>query len=74
MKKYNNGELRLKDINKEITVYGWVNKRRDMGGVIFVDLRDKSGILQIVFNREYLKDNFELAEDLKNEYCIEVTG
>lgn len=74
MKKYNNGNFSLKDINKEITVYGWVNKRRDMGGVIFVDLRDKSGILQVVFNREYLKDSFERAEDLKNEYCIEVTG
>ncbi len=74
MKKYNNGEFRKKDINQEYTVYGWVNKRRDMGGVIFVDLRDRSGFLQVVFNKSYLKSNFALAESLKNEYCIKVTG
>ena len=68
MKKYNNGEFRKKDINKEYTVYGWVNKRRDMGGVIFVDLRDRSGFLQVVFNKSFLKDDFSLAESLKNEY------
>ncbi len=74
MKQYNNGEFRKKDIDKEYTVYGWVNKRRDMGGVIFVDLRDRSGFLQVVFNRSYLKNDFSLAESLKNEYCIKVTG
>ena len=74
MKKYNNRELTTNEVGKEVKVYGWVNKRRDMGGVIFVDLRDRSGIMQVVFNREFLKDNFELAEDLKNEYCIEATG
>ncbi len=74
MKQYNNGEFRKKDINKEYTVYGWVNKRRDMGGVIFVDLRDRSGFLQVVFNRSFLKNDFETAESLKNEYCIKVTG
>lgn len=74
MKKYKNGEFRLKDIDQEYTVYGWVNKRRDMGGVIFVDLRDRSGFLQVVFNREYLKNDFAVAENLKNEYCIKVTG
>lgn len=74
MKQYNNGCFRKKDINKEYTVYGWVNKRRDMGGVIFVDLRDRSGFLQVVFNRSFLKNDFEIAEGLKNEYCIKVTG
>ena len=74
MKKYNNGEFRLKDVDNVYTVYGWVNKRRDMGGVIFVDLRDRSGFLQVVFNREFLKSDFELAEALRNEYCIKVTG
>lgn len=74
MKKYKNGEFRLKDIDQEYTVYGWVNKRRDMGGVIFVDLRDRSGFLQVVFNREHLKNDFAVAESLKNEYCIKVTG
>lgn len=74
MKQYNNGEFRKKDIGQKYTVYGWVNKRRDMGGVIFVDLRDRSGFLQVVFNRGFLKNDFELAESLKNEYCIKVTG
>ncbi len=74
MKQYNNGEFRKKDINKTYTVYGWVNKRRDMGGVIFVDLRDRSGFLQVVFNRSFLQNDFALAESLKNEYCIKVTG
>ncbi len=74
MKKYNNGEFNLNHVGSEYTVYGWVNKRRDMGGVIFVDLRDRSGILQIVFNREFLKGNFEVAESLRNEFCIKATG
>ncbi len=74
MKQYNNGEFRKKDIGKKYTVYGWVNKRRDMGGVIFVDLRDRSGFLQVVFNRSFLKSEFEIAESLKNEYCIKVSG
>ncbi len=74
MKQYNNGEFRKKDIGKKYTVYGWVNKRRDMGGVIFVDLRDRSGFLQVVLNRGFLKSDFEVAESLKNEYCIKVEG
>ena len=74
MKKYNNAEFSKSDIGKTVTVYGWVNKRRDMGGVIFVDLRDRSGILQVVFNRGFLKQEFAIAEALKNEYCIAVTG
>jgi len=74
MKKYNNGEFTKKEVGKKVTVYGWVNKRRDMGGVIFVDLRDRSGIVQVVLNKEFLKSDFALAETLKNEYCLEVTG
>ncbi len=74
MKKYNNAEFSKKDVGNTVTVYGWVNKRRDMGGVIFVDLRDRSGILQIVFNRGFLKQEFKEAEALKNEYCIKVSG
>ena len=74
MKTINNGLLTVKDVDKKLTLYGWVNKRRDMGGVIFVDLRDRSGICQVVFNRSFLKDDFAIAEDLKNEYCIKVDG
>ena len=74
MKTINNGKLGTKEVGKTLTLYGWVNKRRDMGGVIFVDLRDRSGICQVVFRRDALKDDFALAEDLKNEYCLKVTG
>ncbi len=74
MKKINNGLLTEKEVGQKLTLYGWVNKRRDMGGVIFVDLRDRSGICQVVFNRGFLKDDFTIAEDLKNEYCIKVEG
>ncbi len=74
MKKYNNGEFRLKDIDQEYTIYGWVNKRRNIGKLIFVDLRDRSGLIQVVFNKEYLQTPFEEAESLRNEYCLKVTG
>ena len=74
MKKFNNNDFTEKDLDKEVSLFGWVNKRRDMGGVIFVDLRDRSGIIQVVFNRGFLKQEFEIAESLKNEYCINVTG
>lgn len=74
MKRFNNADFRKSDVGKIVTVYGWVNKRRDMGGVIFVDLRDRFGILQVVFNRGFLKQEFKLAESLKNEYCIKATG
>ena len=74
MKKFNNNDFTEKDLDKKVSLFGWVNKRRDMGGVIFVDLRDRSGIIQVVFNRGFLKQEFEIAESLKNEYCIKVTG
>ncbi len=74
MKTIDNGLVTESQIDEILTLYGWVNKRRDMGGVIFVDLRDRSGIMQVVFNRSILKSDFALAEDLKNEYCIQVTG
>lgn len=74
MKRFNNADFRKSDVGKIVAVYGWVNKRRDMGGVIFVDLRDRFGILQVVFNRGFLKQEFRLAESLKNEYCIKATG
>ncbi len=73
-KKFNNADFQENQVGETVTAYGWVNKRRDMGGVIFVDLRDRSGILQVVFNRSTLKQEFSLAESLKNEYVIKVTG
>ena len=62
-----------KDIDKTISLSGWVNKRRDHGGIIFVDLRDYGGIIQIVFNPEN-SDTFKEAEKLRSEFVISVTG
>jgi len=74
MKKNNNNQFSKKNVGEIITVYGWVNRVRNIGEIIFVDLRDRSGILQIVFDKENSKDKFELANTFKNEYCIEITG
>ena len=66
-------ELDITDVGKEISVSGWVHRRRDHGGVIFIDLRDVSGILQLVFNPEY-EALFETAEKIRSEYVLSVTG
>jgi len=60
-------------MGQEVALCGWVNRRRDHGGVIFVDLRDREGTVQVVCDPD-LPDMFALAEDLRNEYCVRVTG
>ncbi|OGH64638.1 MAG: aspartate--tRNA ligase [Candidatus Magasanikbacteria bacterium RIFCSPHIGHO2_01_FULL_41_23] len=67
------GELRSEQVDKIVTLAGWVHKRRNLGGLIFVDLRDRYGITQIVFNPD-ITANFALADTLKYEYVIKVTG
>ena len=67
------GELNKTNLNKEVILCGWVNRRRDHGGVIFLDLRDKKGLAQIVINPETV-DTFKLAETIRNEFVIKVTG
>jgi aspartyl-tRNA synthetase len=67
------GELRATDQGKEVTLSGWVHKRRDFGGLMFVDLRDRYGLTQVVFNPDTLAD-FSIAESLKYEYIIRVVG
>jgi aspartyl-tRNA synthetase len=69
---HNNGELRITDVNKTVELKGWVQKNRNLGGLIFVDLRDRYGITQIVVNPE--NPNYELAETLRNEYVVYVKG
>jgi aspartyl-tRNA synthetase len=68
------GELRSLDIGKTVTINGWVDRRRDHGGVIFLDLRDRSGTVQIVSDPQRTPDSYESANALRNEYVVEITG
>ncbi len=61
-------------VGQEITLKGWVQKRRDLGGVIFIDLRDREGFCQVVFNRQHIPEQMEEADHLRSEYVIKVTG
>ncbi|MBD2448755.1 aspartate--tRNA ligase [Nostoc sp. FACHB-152] len=68
------GELRKEHIGETVTLYGWVDRRRDHGGVIFLDLRDRSGTVQIVSDPQRTPDSYEQANALRNEYVVEITG
>ncbi|MGO1822208.1 MAG: aspartate--tRNA ligase, partial [Ruoffia tabacinasalis] len=61
-------------VDKEVTLKGWVQKRRDLGGVIFIDLRDREGFCQVVFNAQYIPEQMDEADHLRSEYVVEVTG
>ena len=75
MERTNNcGELRKNDEGKEVQLAGWVSRRRDHGGLIFVDMRDRSGLAQIVFDEAAMGENFSKAETLRNEFVIGVRG
>ena len=69
---HNNGELRITDVNKIVELKGWVAKKRNLGGLIFIDIRDRYGITQLVIKPE--NPNYEVANQLKNEYVIQVKG
>ena len=68
------GELRKEQIGEKVTLYGWVDRRRDHGGVIFLDLRDRTGIVQIVSDPERTPDSYQLAESVRNEYVVKIEG
>ena len=68
------GELRAENIGQEVVLMGWVQKKRNLGGLVFVDLRDRGGICQIVFDTDVDKEAFEKAEKLGSEYVIAVKG
>ena len=72
MKKIFNNEINENNINQVIELYGWVQKVRNLGGLIFIDLRDRTGLIQLVVNPE--SEYYELASTLKSEYVINVTG
>lgn len=68
------GDVGTERIGQEVTLMGWVNRRRDLGGLVFIDLRDRAGIIQVVFNPEFSPQAHEKASALRNEYVIAVKG
>jgi len=74
MRSYYCGQLRASHIGETVTLYGWVDRRRDHGYVIFVDLRDRSGTVQIVSDPERTPGSYQTAGDLRNEYVIKIVG
>jgi len=68
------GDLRKEDAGREVTLMGWVQRRRDLGGLIFVELRDRQGIVQVVFNSEVNPEVHEKAQSLRSEYVVGVKG
>ena len=72
MKKYNNGEFNIKNIGEIVELYGWVQKKRDLGGLVFVDLRDRSGIIQLIVRPE--NKYYDVATSLKTESVIRAVG
>ena len=68
------GEVTEAHVGQQIVLKGWVQRRRDLGGLIFVDMRDRTGIIQVVFNPDASAEALALAEKIRNEYVIEVQG
>ncbi len=68
------GQINSNNIEETVNLCGWVDRRRDHGGVIFLDLRDRSGIVQIVSDPERTPDSYEIAGDIRNEYVLQITG
>ena len=71
---HNCGELNKKHLGKQVVLMGWVNVRRDHGGLIFLDLRDRTGITQVVFNPQISRGSHQKAEEIRNEYVIAIRG
>lgn len=67
------GQLNLTHEGQKVTLCGWVNRRRDLGGLIFIDMRDREGIVQVFFDPDQ-QAAFSLASELRNEFCIQITG
>ena len=74
MKSVNCGELNLKNLNEEVTLCGWVSTVRDLGGILFIELRDRSGFFQLVANPQINPQVHEIFSKLRSEYVIQVTG
>ena len=74
LKNYSCGELNKKHVGVKVTLAGWVDRRRDHGGLIFIDLRDREGIVQVVFNPETSKQCHKIASEMRSEYVVRVSG
>ena len=74
LKTRNCGELRAEDAGQSVTLAGWVNRRRDHGGVIFIDLRDRSGLVQVVANPDIDPESHQAAQAVRNEYVLQIEG
>jgi len=67
------GQINLSHVGQQVTLCGWVNRRRDLGSLIFIDMRDREGIVQVFFDPDR-QEAFQLASELRNEFCIQLTG
>jgi aspartyl-tRNA synthetase len=74
LRSHSCGELRIEDINKHVTLCGWIKKIRKLGGMVFIDLRDRFGITQLVFDLDKQADLFDLVDKLNREFVIQVKG
>ncbi|WP_028561811.1 aspartate--tRNA ligase [Paenibacillus pinihumi] len=74
LKTHHCGSLTKADVGQTVTLNGWVQRRRDLGGVLFIDLRDRSGIVQIVFNPDFSGEALEIADRARNEFVLAVKG
>src|SRR4051812_26553867 len=68
------GELTAKDTGKEVVLFGWVHNRRDHGGAVFIDLRDRMGLTQVVFEKDAGEQLLATAQELRYEFCIGIRG
>src|SRR5699024_1247694 len=68
------GELREQHANENVRLKGWAQRRRDLGGVIFIDLRDRTGIVQVVFHPEVSQEALQTADDVRSEFVLDVSG
>ncbi|AZG36064.1 aspartate--tRNA ligase [Shewanella psychromarinicola] len=73
MRSHYCGDVNKSHLGQEVTLVGWVNRSRDLGGVVFLDLRDREGLVQVVYDPD-LKDVFDIASTLRSEFCVQVKG
>ncbi|MGL4770793.1 MAG: OB-fold nucleic acid binding domain-containing protein, partial [Plesiomonas shigelloides] len=67
------GQLNRTHEGQEVTLCGWVHRRRDLGGLIFIDMRDREGVVQVFFDPDH-QEAFQQASELRNEFCIQIKG